>query len=379
MPVIELKEYDRPKDGRKYAFRVSEKGLDGKRRQYKSKAFRTREEAEKAEREYLNKYNGLDDNLHMTFGEAYEKVYEYKKDKIRPTTLKTYTDRIRYLQMLYNVELVDLNEDLYQKWRIEINKTNLSDRYKVDIQKLIITVCKFAEKHWDFNLNKFLNKLESFITPGALKKEMEYYTPEEFQKFLSVIDDIRYRAFFKTLYYCGLRRGEIRGLQWKHVDFFKKKLYVKQQVMNPPKNNANCEWFICDTKTPSSKRTLPLSEDLLKDLQELKEQMKFYDKFSENWFVFGDSDPISQHQMNYHNKIYSEEAGVKKIRLHDFRHSCASVLIHGGTPIPVVSKYLGHSDSTETLETYTHMFEEDLSDVPKYIDSLFNFSENESN
>ena len=208
---------------------------------------------------------------------------------------------------------------------------------------------------------------------------MNYYTPEEFKQFLSVIDDLLYKTFFKTLYYCGLRRGEIRGLQWKHIDFANKKLHVKQQVMNPPKNNANCEWFICDTKTPSSKRTLPLSEDLLKDLKELKEQMKFYDKFNENWFVFGDSGPMSQHQMNYHNKIYAKEAGVKQLRLHDFRHSCASVLIHGKTPIPVVSNYLGHSDSTETLETYTHMFEEDLNEVPKYIDALFNIDENEPN
>ena len=366
MSVIKLKDNEIRKDGRAFVFRVSEYGIDGKRHQYKSQAYMTQEEAEEAEKKYLNKYKGVEVNPHMTFGQAYEKVYEYKLDKIKPTTLKTYRDREVYMTLLWNVELVDLDEALYQKWRNQMNKTNLCDRYKTDIQKLIKTVINHAEKHWDFNLRKFYNKLEVFKTPGALEKEMRYYTPVEFYQFLSVIDDIRFKCFFKTLYYCGLRRGEARGLQWKHIDLFNKKLYVKQQVMNPPESNND------SPKTKTSIRTLPLSDDLIEDLKELKSKQKFDKKFNENWFVFGNSIPISTHKMNDMNKRYAEQAEVKRINLHGFRHSCASVLIHGRTPITVVSKYLGHADSTETLETYAHMFEEDLNDVPKYMDTLLN-------
>lgn len=79
------------------------------------------------------------------------------------------------------------------------------------------------------------------------------------------------------------------------------------------------------------------------------------------------------------NKRYAEQAEVKRINLHVFRHSCASVLIHGRTPITVVSKYLGHADSTETLETYTHMFKKALANVPKFFDTLEkNFNEKSS-
>lgn len=372
MSVIKLKDNEIRKDGRAFVFRVSEYGIDGKRHQYKSQAYMTQEEAEEAEKKYLNKYKGVEVNPHMTFGQAYEKVYEYKLDKIKPTTLKTYRDREVYMTLLWNVELVDLDEALYQKWRNQMNKTNLCDRYKTDIQKLIKTVINHAEKHWDFNLRKFYNKLEVFKTPGALEKEMRYYTPVEFYQFLSVIDDIRFKCFFKTLYYCGLRRGEARGLQWKHIDLFNKKLYVKQQVMNLPESNNDSKWYISSPKTKTSIRTLPLSDDLIEDLKELKAKQKFDKKFNENWFVFGNSIPISTHKMNDMNKRYAEQAEVKRINLHGFRHSCASVLIHGRTPITVVSKYLGHADSTETLETYAHMFEEDLNDVPKYMDTLLN-------
>lgn len=128
--------------------------------------------------------------------------------------------------LLDNVELVNLNCDLYLKWRSQMNKTNLFDRYKTDIQKFIKQVINFAEKQWDFNLRKFYNKLEPFKTPGALKKEMDFYEREEFFKFISVLDDLRYKCFFKLLYYCGLRRSEARGLQRKHVDFNNKTLTV---------------------------------------------------------------------------------------------------------------------------------------------------------
>ena len=113
------------------------KGLDGKRHQYQSKAYMTENEALQAEKEYLNKYKDVEVNPHMTFKEAYTIYYEYQKDKIKDSTLKTYRDRIKYMGLLDNVELVNLDWDLYQKWRAQINKTNLCDRYKTDIQKFI--------------------------------------------------------------------------------------------------------------------------------------------------------------------------------------------------------------------------------------------------
>lgn len=87
------------KDGRSYAFIVAEYGLDGKRHQHQSKAYMTYEEALRAEQAYLNKYKDIDVNPHITFYQAYLKVYDYKKDKIRATTLKTYRDRISFMKL----------------------------------------------------------------------------------------------------------------------------------------------------------------------------------------------------------------------------------------------------------------------------------------
>lgn len=370
MSVRKLKEKKITKDGRSWVFIQYSKGLDGKRHQYQSKAYMTENEALQAEKEYLNKYKDVEVNPHMTFKEAYTIYYEYQKDKIKDSTLKTYRDRIKYMGLLDNVELVNLDWDLYQKWRAQINKTNLCDRYKTDIQKFIKQVINFTEKQWDFNLRKFYNKLEPFKTPGALKKEMDFYEPEEFFKFISAVDDLRYKCFFELLYYCGLRRSEARGLQWKHIDFKNKLLTISQQVLNPSNSNASTEWYISSTKTEASNRTIPIATTLLNDLAELKKSNERIAKFKQTWFVLGDDVPMATGRMYFYRDKYAEKAGVRRIRLHDFRHSCASALISGSAPITAVSNFLGHSETTETLETYTHMFKKDLANVPKFFDSL---------
>mgnify|MGYP002548370720 FL=1 len=370
MSVRKLKENKITKDGRSWVFIQYSKDLDGKRHQYQSKAYMTESEALQAEKEYLNKYKDVEVNPHMTFKEAYTIYYEYQKDKIKDSTLKTYRDRIKYMGLLDNVELVNLDWDLYQKWRAQINKTNLCDRYKTDIQKFIKQVINFAEKQWDFNLRKFYNKLEPFKTPGALKKEMDFYEPEEFFKFISVVDDLRYKCFFELLYYCGLRRSEARGLQWKHIDFKNKLLTVSQQVLNPSNSNASTEWYISSTKTEASNRTIPIATTLLNDLAELKKSNERIAKFKQTWFVLGDDVPMATGRMYFYRDKYAEKAGVRRIRLHDFRHSCASALISGSAPITAVSNFLGHSETTETLENYTHMFKKDLANVPKFFDTL---------
>ena len=370
MSVRQLKENKRTRDGRSWVFIQYSKGLDGKRHQYQSQAYFTKEEATKAELEYLDKYKDVEVNPHMTFKEAYTLYYEYQKDKIKDSTLKTYRDRIKYMGLLDNIELVNLNWEHYQKWRSQMNKTNLCDKYKTDIQKFIKQVLNFAEKQWDFNLRKFYNKLEPFKTPGAIKKEMDFYEPQEFFQYISVIDDLRDKYLFETLYYCGLRRSEARGLQWRHIDFKNHTLTIAQQVLNLAGNNASSSWYIASPKTESSNRTIPVPEVLSKDLAELKKSNERFSKFKQTWFVFGDDVPITYHQIYSRNNNYCKKAGLRHIRIHDFRHSCASVLISASAPITAVSNYLGHSETTETLETYTHLVKKDYANVPKFFDSL---------
>ena len=79
-------------------------------------------------------------------------------------------------------------------------------------------------------------------------------------------------TLFELLYYCGLRRGEARGLQWKNVDLDNRRIYIKQQVKNNVETNNDKDWYICACKTNTSHRVVPIPEDLYEELSEFKKQ-----------------------------------------------------------------------------------------------------------
>jgi len=104
----------------------------------------------------------------------------------------------------------------------------------------------------------------------------------------------------------------------------------------------------------------------------LKDEESKISGFNDNYFICGDAFPISSHTVADRKNAICEEAGVKQIRIHDFRHSCASLLINNGASVPTVSKFLGHTKIEETLNTYTHLFGSALNGVIDVIDKLDN-------
>lgn len=129
-------------------------------------------------------------------------------------------------------------------------------------------------------------------------------------------------------------------------------------------------WHITTPKTKSSIRQIPIPNTLFKDLKSLKEESKKYYGFNDDWFVFGDVSPIHPDVLRKRKKDNAEKSGLKEIRIHDFRHSCASLLINNGANIVMVAKYLGHTKIDETLNTYSHMFRNKLDDIVNTIDKL---------
>ena len=112
--------------------------------------------------------------------------------------------------------------------------------------------------------------------------------------------------------------------------------------------------LVTTPKTRSSVRTIPISEILVKDLKVLKERQEKIYGFKESWFILGSFEPISPDRIRLRKNKNCELAKVKQIRIHDFRHSCASLLISKGANITLVAKYLGHTKIDETLNTYSH-------------------------
>lgn len=130
-----------------------------------------------------------------------------------------------------------LNEDIEDNSRKELinalyktNEKKISTRYKNGVYKYLKAIMNFGTKWYDLNFVKVYNKMTNFTNPNERKKEMSFYTPEEFQKFLSVEDDLKWICLFQTLFYCGLRNGELRGLTWNDINFNKSCLSVNKNI-----------------------------------------------------------------------------------------------------------------------------------------------------
>ena len=95
-----------------------------------------------------------------------------------------------------------------------------------------------------------------------------------------------------------------------------------------------------------------------------------HEQFNENYFVTGDMFPVATNTITNHKNQNCRLANVKQIRIHDFRHSCASLLINKGANVQVVAKYLGHTKIEETLKTYAHLFLSSLDEIVEVIDRL---------
>lgn len=364
MSVFQVKPKEQTKDGRKWMFQVYYKGLDGINKKYRSKKFMTKKEAQEAERQFVLTLDQSINHRDMTFKDLYLAFYEYQSDKVRETTIKTYRDRIKYLELFDKIKLRELNINHFELWKKEINKLPLVTSYKNDLFKFVKAILNFGTRWYDFNFAPVYNKMTNFTNPNELKKEMEFFTIDEFQKFISVEDDIVFKPLFETLYYMGLRKGELRGLQWKDIDFYNKMMKIHKQI---PSIYSMNNYRLSPLKTQNSNRDLPINDLLINDLKKLYNCQKEYKNFSQEWFVFGNETPIPKDAIRTRKNKNCKLAGVKQIRVHDFRHSCASFLINYGASITLVAKYLGHTKIDETLNTYSHMYQNKLEDIVKLI------------
>lgn len=170
------------------------------------------------------------------------------------------------------------------------------------------------------------------------------------------------------MYFCGLRKGELKALTWRDIYFDKKILSVNKQITQ---RNNRTKFEFADTKTRDSNRIVPISKMLLNDLKMLYEQCKDeYYNFNDSFFVVSDAKPIADSTIYARRSLLADKANLHHIRIHDFRHSCASLLINSGANVTLVAKYLGHTKIEETLNTYSHMFSTALDSVVSVIDSL---------
>ena len=191
-------------------------------------------------------------------------------------------------------------------------------------------------------------------------KKFDFYNLKEFNLFISAIDNIIYKNFFTFLFYTGVRCGECLAL--RSSDLENDYVFIRHTLTS---KGGRC---IDTPKNVSSIRKIRLDKYLLKDLNKLRQYyVKFYNCDSYDYFIFGGKKYLSPTTINRYKKNACDKVGLRCITLHQFRHSHATLLLNNGIVINEVSRRLGHSKVSTTLDIYTHT---DLTQEKRVINTL---------
>ena len=205
-------------------------------------------------------------------------------------------------------------------------------------------------------------------------KEITFWTYEQFKEFISVVDENVYMSLYSLLYFSGMRLGESLALTWNDLKY--NTISINKTIS---KGKLNGKHIIDSPKTKKSNRAIILDNETTNILLKLKEHYRNYIGFDEKWFIFGGLNPLSATTVGRKKDQYCELANVKRIKMHDFRHSHATLLLSKGVPVTVISKRLGHSDISMTLNTYSHLIPEDEDKAVNLINQLKNNDLQENN
>lgn len=356
------------KDGRQYFFRIKYKDILGESHDYTSKKYHKRKEAEDDEAKFKVKlYNTTLSSSNIRFRDAYLEYYSILEKQLKPQSLnKIELYYNKYLKCIGNKKINALDINDYKYLRNELDKYNYTADYKNKMLGLFARIIKYSNKCYNTS-DQILKYIERFKDVNAIKKEMLFFTYEEYTKFIENVTDFNYKVFFEVLYFMGLRKGECQALKWSDINFINNTLKINKTLTTKLKGIS---WHISNPKTKSSIRILPIPKNVLIDLKIMYNNAIKYKDYSNEWFIFGNSVPFRENTIELKKNKACDTAQVKRIRIHDFRHSCASLLINKGASIALVSKYLGHSNITVTLNTYTHMYKSELENISNIISNM---------
>ena len=187
---------------------------------------------------------------------------------------------------------------------------------------------------------------------------------EELQHLFEVVKGTRPELPVLVTAFYGFRRGEVLGLKWDAIDFERGTISIKRTVTFTKADGTYREVEQQSAKTKSSLRTLPLVGSFRDYFMQVKEAQELNKKVCGNCynyeydgFVFVD-EMGERMKMNYLTSAFPkflERRGLRRMRFHDLRHSCASLLLANGVPLKHIQEWLGHSDFTTTANIYAHL------------------------
>ena len=263
---------------------------------------------------------------------------------------------IPYFKTLGDLKVKDITGDEINDYYFHIRKLGLKGTSAQRHHSLLHLAFKSAVKRRVIATNP----VDQADRPKATQYIGKYYNASELKELLDKAENDPIYIVIILAAYFGLRRSEALGLKWSAVDFDNKTVSISHKVIKTDDGIVGMDVM----KTKSSYRTLPLipqvEDALLKEKAKQDEMQRimrrgYCKKYTDYICVDAIGEIIKPDYVTNHFKILLRDNGLKQIRFHDLRHSCASLLLANGVPMKMIQDWLGHSDMGTTANIYSHI------------------------
>lgn len=330
--------------------------------QYKhtcKRGFKTQREAKEYESFFLNQQTASSDIL---FSSLIENYMEDMQHRLKPTTIENKRNIIegKLLPYFSRLKVCDIDTIKVRKWQNELISFRdeagkpYSQTYLKTVNNQMSAIMNYAVKHYGLASNPCR-------AAGSIGKshaeEMKFWTQEQYELFSKSIQKSAIKLAFDILFYSGIREGELLALTPADI------LPDKRISINKNYAKVNGQELFLIPKTSKSKRDVAIPDFLYNDIQEYISKL-YGIKPNDRIFYF------TKYALGKEMKRGARKTGLPEIRVHDLRHSHASMLIDMGFDILEISKRLGHESVKTTLDTYSHLYPEKDTRLAGELDKL---------
>lgn len=329
----------------------------GIKKQKWKRGFATKKEALGFERDFLEQQSA---NPDMTFQNLYEIYMEDMAARLKQSTLLTKKAVLQthILPSFGSKPINEIKASDVRRWQAKLmsSPNNYSQTYLKKINTELNSIINYAKRFYDLNTNP----CGKAGTIGKAKaEEMDYWTYDEYIAFREGVKDkpLSYICI-EVLYWTGMREGELLALSPADIDLDNKTISINRTYQRIEGKDV-----FTSPKTRKSKRKIPIPDFLCQELSDYIQSRYMLDT-DERLF------PVTKSYLSHEMIRGCKNTGVKKIRIHDIRHSHASLLINQGCDVLMLADRLGHEKVSTTLNTYSHLFPHKQQELVHSLESL---------
>ena len=317
----------------------------GEKKHICKRGFKTQKEAKEYERTFMDQQNTTSDIL---FSALVEKYLEDMSHRLKPTTMENKRSIItgKLIPYFANLKVCDIDSIKIRKWQNELISYHdekghpFSQTYLKTVNNQMSAIMNYAVAHYRLPSNP----CRAAGSMGKSKaEEMHIWTQKQYEQFSKTIQKSSVRLAFDILFYTGMRSGELLALTPADI------LPAKRININKNYAKINGMELFLEPKTPKSKRCISIPDFLYNEIQEYIDKLYGIQQ-NDRIFYFTKS------ALDKEIKRISVKAGLPSIRVHDLRHSHASMLIEMGFNALEIADRLGHESVKTTLDTYSQLY-----------------------